>query len=85
MSETKHEELLSFFKTLFEKSVMEGYGIDGDEVQDEMERLGLIKLVKIPEKNRQAYPACDEYDTDELFFPWYAKEVKGEFDEDAYE
>jgi len=71
----KYRELKKLFKWLFKISC-EGCDVDGGDLQDEMEGLGLIVKVKIPENKKRYYPACSEYDTDELFFAWYEKEVK---------
>ena len=60
----EYQELLSWLL----EQIFDGLDIDGGDLQDKLESLGLIKLVKIPENKQKDYPACAEYETDELYF-----------------
>jgi len=72
----KEKELKELFEWLI-SDLYEGLGdIDGCDLQDKLESLGLLVKVKIPKEKQKDYPACSEYDTDELLFAWDSEELK---------
>jgi len=64
-----------FLMWIFE-AVWEGNSLDGGDVQDKAEELGLLVPVKISEDKREEYNACMEYDTDTLYFPYWSEEAQ---------
>ncbi len=62
------------------ESVFDGSDIDGGSFQDKAEELGLIVKVVIPQEKIDAdpdkYAACLEYETNELYFPYWTDEAK---------
>lgn len=62
----------------FAEYVLENYcwglcDIDGGDIQDKAEELGIIKLIKVDRNDERFRDHCEEYDTDELYFPVWAK------------
>jgi hypothetical protein len=84
---TQERELLKWcIEQLFE-----GCDIDGGDFQEKAEELGVLIKVKIPpqeiEANPEKYEKCLEYETNELYYPYWDmpqvyERVKGEQDDD---
>jgi len=75
IKESKERKLLEW---CIEQS-FEGHDIDGGDFEDVAERLGVLIKVKISQKeidaNPEKYAACLEYDTNELYYPYWSKEL----------
>ena len=74
----KTPQVKAFLEWIFE-GVFEGGDFDGGEIQDKAEELGILVRVKIPQVEIDAHPDkyynCLEYDTDELYFPFWTEEA----------
>jgi len=70
----KEPRIREFLEWLFEEA-FEGCP-DGNDIQDKAWELGLLVTVKIPENEREKHEACMEYDTDELYFPYWTREAR---------
>ena len=71
----KYNELKWLCEWCLESSFA-GCDIDGGDWQDKAEQLGLLVEIKIPEKRKEDYPDCFEYECDSLFFAWHSEEAK---------
>lgn len=72
--EDEQKKYRPFLNWLFSE-VFEG-SPDGGDIQDKAEEMGLLVLCKVPEEERANYQACEEYDTDEIYFPFWFEEAK---------
>ena len=74
----KTPQVKAFLEWIFD-AVFEGHDLEGGETQDKAEELGLLVRVKIPQAeidaNPEKYEYCLEYDTDELYFPFWTEEA----------
>ena len=71
--ESEIERFKKFCGWLFEE-VFEG-SPDGGDIQDKADEMGLLKLVKVDPKDERYKDWCDEYDSDEMYFPYWSEEA----------
>ena len=75
MIKPSEDKIHAFFDWLFD-GIFEGGGFDGGDIQDKAEELGLLILCKVDRTDDAYKDKCDEYDSDELYFPWWTDEAQ---------
>lgn len=72
--EATNKRMQDFLTWLFDE-VFNG-SPDGGDIQDKAEEIGLLVLCKVDRNDERYKDHCDEYDTDEMYFPRWTEEAK---------
>ena len=71
---SENQKMRKFLEWLFEE-VFEG-SPDGGNIQDKAEEMGILVLCKVNRNDDRYKDWCDEYDSDEMYFPYWTDEAK---------
>jgi len=76
MTEPSPEKVKEFLTWLFQE-VFEG-SPDGGDIQDKAAEIGLLVLCKVDRNDERYKDWCDEYNSDDMYFPYWTEEARKE-------